>query len=75
MLFHHFPLISLSALKDSFPPDKVTGNPPYSQIFLSAFHISFSAWVVLIASFGLRGHPPASYCWYYSPIMQKCSWD
>lgn len=63
VLFHHLPFISVSAslvlpYKGSFPQTK---SPVILNIptFLSTFHL---AWVVLIASFGLHGHPLACYC-------------
>lgn len=51
-----------------FPPCKSsllqTKSPVILDIptFLSTFHYLLAAWIALIASFGLRGHPLAWYC-------------
>lgn len=68
VLFPHFPIYFCLALslysclpKALFPQTK---SPVILNIptFLSAFHFSLAAWIVLIASFGLHGHPLACYC-------------
>lgn len=56
-----------------------TNSPVILNIptFLSTFRFSLAAWIVLIASFGLRGHPLACYCGLHYEqragiIIQQC---